>query len=109
MRRDQPAQRRFLFLLSLLAAVLAVCALIIVKAFVEHAVFREALATVFIVVFGPFLWFFFEALVAAAFATGLGQIEIHFPKWVHKLMVAILVLLSLLLLVDVVFEFGWIV
>ena len=107
MKSGKPALRRFLFLLSVLAALLAVCLLIVMKEFVEHAAFRNAVGTVCLLLLGPLLWFAIDFFVDAAINAGLGQIEIHLPKWAFILFTAILFVGAILLLADDFFESGW--
>ena len=103
----EPAQRRFLFLLSVLAALLGVCLLFITKAFVEHAAFRNALGSASLVLLVPIIYIGIDTLVSAAFDTGLGLIEIHAPKWVYKLTLALIFFVSVLWLADEIFEISW--
>ena len=107
MKSANPTQRRFLFLLSVLAALLAVCLLIIVKAMVDHAAFRNALGTVSLVLFGPLLWFVIEAIVDTALDFGLGQIKMRLPRWVYRITIAILFIGSTLLMADDFLGIGW--
>ncbi len=108
MKEIAPAQRRFLFLLSVLAALLAGCLLVFMKALVEHPALRNAIGAVALVVLGPFLWILIEAIFGAALDTGLGKIELHFPKWVHTFTIMTLFIGSIALLADEVFDLGWI-
>ena len=102
-----PSPRRFLFLLSVLAAVLAVCLLVIAKSFVEHAAFRNVLGGVCFALLVPVLWLALETLVRAAFDAGLGAIEIHAPTWVYKLTLAIVFLVAALSLANEFFDIPW--
>jgi hypothetical protein len=102
-----PSPRRFLFLLSVLAALLAVCLLVIAKSFVEHAAFRNVLGTMSFALLVPVLWLTSATLVRAAFGAGLGAIEIHAPTWVYKLTLALIFLVAAPSLANEFFDIPW--
>ncbi|MEQ1517418.1 MAG: hypothetical protein ABL931_13115 [Usitatibacteraceae bacterium] len=95
-------QRRFLVLLSVLAALLAARSLIITKAFVEQQAFRNVVGIACVSLVGPLAYFAIEVLFAVprriGVARGLRQIKIRLPVWVHKLAVGTLVALGIALI-----------
>ncbi len=93
-------QRRFLFLLSILAALLGACLAVIAKSIVEHASFRNALGSVVVMLFVPILALTIEWLAGALFASALEWVKVKLPAWCYKLTVAALAAIACLFLVD---------